>query len=381
MNTKSSKYWIFLFGCALCGSALLSLAGAARGVALEPVWENLPQITSGHYLPHAPQQLLVTQKTGEVRWLHEGSGRSEVVHRFRVATHGELGLLALVLHPDFPADPRVFVHINPDSATPRSQILQLRWSQTPGRTPVLQQAEVLLDVVQPYSNHNGGGLAFGPDGQLYVGFGDGGSNNDTARRAQNPASLLGKILRLNVDERRPGVPYAIPPDNPFVAQPEVRPELWASGVRNPIDLTFDTRGQLWVADAGLADEQEINRVVRGDNLGWRCYLGQRAFERDVECAGIVHQPPVLTYELRGEQRVTGGLWYRGDTQPWLRDHYLFADFMQGYVWAMDDAHRRHELGRWDIHPSSFIERPNGDVLIADFVGGTLYRLIDAASAQ
>lgn len=360
----------------VCGLLLLLMAGTARAVALVPVWENLPQVVGGVYLPQTTQQLLVAQKTGEVRWLHEGSGRSELVHRFAVNTQSEMGLLGLALHPQFPADPRIFVHLNPAGAALRSQIIQLRWVHTAGRMPILQQPEVLFDIAQPYANHNGGGMAFGPDGMLYIGLGDGGSHNDTARRAQNTASLLGKILRIDVDRRRPGVGYSIPPDNPLVEQDGARPEIWAIGVRNPVHLTFDDIGQLWLADGGHNDVQEINRVSGGDNMGWRCFVGARAFERDDECFEIEHTPPVLAYELRGGQAVAGGVWYDGYVQPWLRGHYIFADFVQGYLWAMDTNFQRYELGNWDIHPSAFIMRPDGALLVADYVGGVLYRLID-----
>lgn len=361
--------WIFL---------LLTNLGWASAYQLQPVWSQLPQLTSAVYLPHRQHQWLAGLKTGEMYWLHDVSGRSEIIHRFAVNTASEMGLLAIQLHPDFPLDPRVFVLVNPAGNALSTELQQWRWQHAPGQMPTLTQPEVLLTVPQPNVDHKGGGLMFGADGYLYIGLGDGGSLNNGLNVAQNGRSWLGKVLRIDINQRRLGIPYSIPADNPFMNTPGFLPEIWSLGVRNPTHFALDASAQLWVVDAGPEGTNEINRLSIGSNLGWRCMDGERRLFSHAECAPGEFQAPLYAFQGNGMRRMTGGVWYRGESMPELEQHFLFADFNQGAVQAMSATGEVQTLLRADLNPSAFIQRPDGAVLLADFLSGKIYQLVHAS---
>jgi glucose/arabinose dehydrogenase len=243
-------------------------------------------------------------------------------------------------------------------------------------------ARLLLTVDQPYANHNGGGLAFGPDGLLYVGMGDGGSGGDPRGNAQNLGTLLGKILRI---DPRPsgGRPYTVPPDNPFVGRDGARGEIWAYGLRNPWRFSFDARtGALWIGDVGQGAREEISTADPGskgsENYGWDRYEGTRPFEGG-DPTGLV--PPVYDYALDegGTCAVTGGYVYRGQRLAGLRGRYVFADFCRGEVLALVDGAGGLEarpLGPRVASLASFGEDADRELYALSLAGG-LYRL-DAA---
>ncbi|WP_167856104.1 PQQ-dependent sugar dehydrogenase [Natronospirillum operosum] len=341
------------------------------------IWDGLPGVVDGSYLPGSAQQLLVVQQSGRLYWLHEGSGRAQRMHEFAVSGRGDLGVQAMAIHPDYPADPRLFVLLNPADGPLRTRLemWQMR-TDIPGR-PRLETRETLLSVPQAEPWHSGRGLTFGPEGYLYAALGDGGHRAGAQRLAQSVESLRGKILRLDVSRREPGRPYAIPADNPDLNDPAARPEIWALGVRHPGRLSFDADDSLWLVDAYGDHREEVHQVAGGDNLGWRCYQGRQRHLDDAGCADIEHRPPVFDYRLRGDQRVVGGGFYSARLLPGLQDHYLFADFHAGTVWALGAASEPVTLGRWDWHPSALIPRPEGDFLIADYVSGRLYQLSSA----
>lgn len=382
--TSSLRYLTCVLRRALASASIaliLASVGWASPYQLQPVWSQLPQLTTAVYLPHRPQQWLAGLKTGELYWLHDASGRSESIHRFAVSTQSEMGLLAVQLHPDFPADPRVFVLLNPSGAELRTELQQWHWQQVPGQTPRLVQPEVVLSVPQPNVDHKGGGLVFGADGYLYVGLGDGGSVNNDLNVAQNSRSWLGKVLRLDINQRRLGIPYSIPPDNPWVGAQGYLPEIWALGVRNPTHLAFDDKAQLWLVEAAQDGANEINTVFSGSNLGWRCLDGGRRLLNASECLHDRFQAPVFAYQGNGMRRMVGGVWYQGGLIPSLEQHFLFADFKQGNVWALSQSGQVQELLSTDLNPSTFIQRPDGEILLADFLSGKIYQIIRTSQAD
>jgi glucose/arabinose dehydrogenase len=239
------------------------------------------------------------------------------------------------------------------------------------------EERTLMVVPQPHANHNGGMVAFGPDGFLYIGRGDGGASGDPQNRAQNSAELLGKILRIDVDG---ALPYAIPSDNPF-AREGGRPEVFAYGVRNPWRFSFDREtGALWLADVGQHKWEEINVVTRGGNYGWRIMEGNHCFlpEKDCEVEGL--SMPVSEYgHDQGRCSVTGGYVYRGWNLPALQGSYLFGDYCSGEVFAFpigNGVARGTEprvLRKSGMKISSFGEDQTGEVYVVDHRGG-LYRL-------
>jgi len=202
---------------------------------------------------------------------------------------------------------------------------------------VCGRSKDLLEIPQPFANHNGGSLAFGPDGYLYIGLGDGGSQNDPLANGQNKNSLLGSILRIDIDHTDQEKPYAIPQDNPFAGQDDARPEIYAYGFRNVWQLSFDTKtGDLWAADVGQDRYEEINRIVRGGNYGWRQKEGSVQFGGEVVSAADSGEfiDPVWQYDRHHGRSITGGFVYRGEKLPELQGHYLYADYVSGNIWAL-----------------------------------------------
>lgn len=302
----------------------------------------------------------------------------------RVHAGGEMGLLGMAFHPRFPAEPRVYLSYTSDDAGRESRIAEFRL----GRNGELDPAtgRIVLRVSQPERNHNGGQIAFGPDGYLYAGFGDGGGANDrhgAIGNGQRLTTLLGKMLRIDI---RPASGYAIPPDNPFAGNPLCGsgggaaapcPEIYAWGLRNPWRWSFDRQtGALWVGDVGQNALEEIDRVRRGGNYGWRCREGTR--DTGMACGGGADLlPPVAEYG-RGEGRsVTGGYVYRGNAIAGLRGRYVFGDYASGRLWhiAADAGPtvRIKDGFATGLNIASFAEGAGGELYIVDY-GGRLYRL-------
>ena len=235
---------------------------------------------------------------------------------------------------------------------------------------------VILEVEQPYSNHNGGAIRFGPDGMLYLGYGDGGSGGDPRGHGQNLATLLGSIIRIDVREASPAAPYAVPADNPFVGVAGARPEIWAYGLRNPWRMDFDPEtGALWAADVGQQEVEEIDLIERGGNYGWNILEGTRCFEPSSGCDPTGTVLPVAEYGHNLGCSVTGGVVYRGEAIPALAGHYLFADYCSGRLWAMPvDGGAILELDRLPGEVASFGADADGEVYVLTF-GGAVLRIV------
>lgn len=248
-----------------------------------------------------------------------------------VVVDGEAGLLAFAFHPDFNANGQIFVSYNAPGGGGAFLSRVSRFTSLDGETLDLASEEVILEVEQPYTNHNGGDLGFGPDGFLYFGLGDGGAAGDPQGHGQNVDTLLGAMLRIDVDG---GVPYAIPTDNPFAAGGG-RPELFAWGLRNPWRWTFDrVTGDLWVGDVGQHVWEEINRIVRGGNYGWSLREGPECHAADTcPVAGLVD--PVVSYRNTSAASVIAGPVYRGAALPELDGQLIYSDFYAGSIWAVD----------------------------------------------
>jgi glucose/arabinose dehydrogenase len=236
---------------------------------------------------------------------------------------------------------------------------------------------IILSVAQPHDNHNGGDIAFGPDGYLYIGFGDGGSRGDPHNNGQNLSTLLGAILRIDVRSRPP---YTIPPSNPFWQQRDARNEIFAYGLRNPWRFSFDREtGELWAGDVGQSRLEEIDLIVAGGNYGWNIREGSNAFRpRGRTAIGLTN--PVTQYGRNRGCSVTGGYVYRGADIVDLNGVYLFSDFCSGRVWGLlpPEEGRRPvvELLHVDIQAASFGEANDGTLYILD-LGGRIYQIVSA----
>jgi len=302
----------------------------------------------------------------------------------RLTSGGEQGLLGLAFHPDYPTDPRLFVDYT--DKTGATVIASFKVDPTtPGRADPGTEL-ILLTIAQPYPNHNGGALAFGADGMLYIGMGDGGSGGDPQGNGQRLDTLLGKILRIDVGDpdATASAPYVVPPTNPFVATAGALPEIWLRGLRNPWRMRFDdATGDLWIGDVGQADWEEID-VIRagtsGQDLGWNIMEGSHCFGT-VTCDQAGLTLPVSEYGHGPGCSAVGGVVSRSDAVPAIHDRYLFADYCSGDVWTRDavgDELREADLilssGR-NISAIGLTE--DGTVLMTDLGGGQLLRVVSA----
>ncbi|MDB4225195.1 PQQ-dependent sugar dehydrogenase [Flavobacteriaceae bacterium] len=250
---------------------------------------------------------------------------------------GERGLLGLAFHPEYQANGRFFVHYSNSSGDTQISEFSVSTSNPDIANP--NSEVMLLTVSQPFSNHNGGTIAFGPqDGYLYIGLGDGGGGGDTNNNAQNPTLLIGKLLRIDIDTQSDGNNYGIPSDNPFIGDPNTRDEIWALGLRNPFRFTMDPEtNSIWIGDVGQNAREEVNRASlsqAGLNYGWRCYEGNAPFNT----SGCPDESeltfPVFDYSWNGGGSVIGGYVYRGDLYADLQDVYVFGD-IDGMISTLD----------------------------------------------
>lgn len=283
---------------------------------------------------------------------------------------GEAGLLGIAFHPRYADNHTLFLSYTVRSNPLRSVIARYTVDQD-GLRPASQR--VLLQVEQPYSNHNSGQLAFGPDGYLYISLGDGGAAGDPHGNGQNTQTLLGSLLRIDVDG---GTPYAIPPDNPFIKRGG-RPEIYAYGLRNPWGWGFDRQtGRLWLADVGQDAWEEVDIIQTGGNYGWNIKEGRHCYaQRPCKLPGLVE--PVVEYSHRLGCSITGGRVYRGKAVPELVGHFIYADYCSGRVWAygIDGKAPPRQIADLQINPSSFAEDRQGELYITDLSGGGIYQLL------
>jgi glucose/arabinose dehydrogenase len=252
-----------------------------------------------------------------------------------VSSGGEMGLLGLAFHPNYKTNGYFYVNYTKSSPVRRTLIVRFKVSSQNPDSADRSSSKILMEVVQPYSNHNGGQLAFGPDGFLYIGLGDGGSGGDPQNYAQNKSSLLGKILRIDVDKTQGSLSYGIPPDNPFANNSQgFKEEIFAYGLRNPWRFSFDaSNGNLWCADVGQNAWEEIDLIVNGGNYGWRCYEGNHSYDLS-KCSDTNYIFPVWEYPHSEGISITGGFVYRGPNLPELYGKYIYADFGSKNVWAL-----------------------------------------------
>ncbi len=314
-----------------CGSGQPPLSGSGNpgGTHLEVAVSGLD---SPVYLgaPAADGRLFIVEQAGRIRVVRNGSLQDQpfLDIRAKVKSGGEQGLLSVAFHPQFAQNGFLFVNYTDVNGDTRVE----RYQATAGSDVAnANSAKLILTVDQPYSNHNGGLVLFGPDGMLYIGMGDGGSGGDPHANAQNPTALLGKLLRINVDA---GDPYAVPADNPYAGQAGYRGEIWASGLRNPWRFAFDRAAQLlYVADVGQNRWEEIDIVAadrKGVNYGWNVMEGNHCYLATT-CSATGLVTPALEYGHDAGCSVTGGFVYRGAAVPDLRGTYFYADYCKGWV--------------------------------------------------
>jgi glucose/arabinose dehydrogenase len=289
---------------------------------------------------------------------------------------GERGLLGMAFHPNYSANG--FFYINYTNTSGNTVIA--RYSVN-GSNPNLANptGTILLTIAQPFANHNGGTIKFGPDGYLYIGMGDGGSGGDPGNRAQNINELLGKMLRIDVNS---GAPYGIPANNPYVGVAGAD-EIWAIGLRNPWKFSFDRQtGDLWIADVGQNAYEEVNRATStesGLNYGWRCYEGNTAYNT-TGCApqATMKAPLFVTTHAGGACSITGGYVYRGTQYPNFQGKYFFSDYCKAQIGVSDSSGNvTFSQTFTDNNFVSFGEDMNGELYVASISNGMIYKIIDS----
>ncbi len=351
----------------------------AVDVALLPVAGGLDRPLAVRSASDGSSRLYIVEQPGRIRVLADGEMQErpflDLSNRIG-DDRNEQGLLGLAFHPHFDTNRRLFVNYT-DLA---GNTVVSEFAAVDGRTADPASEAVILTLDQPFANHNAGDLAFGPDGLLWIATGDGGGAGDPRGNAQDPQSLLGKLLRIDVDN---GSTYVVPADNPFVQDPAVRDEIWALGLRNPWRFSFDRcTGDLFMADVGQFEWEEVNFEEAADpgghNYGWNTMEGRHCFQGD-SCSREGLTLPVFEYSHATGCSITGGYVYRGLRSSRLRGAYVFADFCSGTIWGLrpmdGNQWRAEELIRTELSISGFGEDENGELYVAALRSGAIYRLV------
>lgn len=310
----------------------------------------------------------------------------DAVSQFPSSGANEQGLLGLALHPDFKDNGEFFVCYT-RKANHQSVVSRFKMSKDDPNKADPASEEVVLELDQPFQNHNGGSIEFGPDGYLYIAFGDGGSRNDPYAAGQDRNKLLGKILRIDVNSKTGELGYGIPADNPFVGVEGARDEIFAYGMRNPWRIAFDSKsGRLWAGDVGQELWEEVNVINKGGNYGWSTREGSYAFGKRPPVEGVSTPiDPVWEYDHSVGKSITGGRVYQSDRVPELTGKYLYADYVSGAIWALgyDEATGKatsnEQLAEKGIAVLAFGEDQNGEVFyLVDSVRGECIYRFDSA---
>jgi glucose/arabinose dehydrogenase len=376
----------------------MSIVTAAPMVHFEPVHSSL--------VFNEPVQVLFDGVDEGTMYVVEKSGRILIVSTEKSTkdkkvflditdrvgvTNDEEGLLSLAFHPDYAENGELYVWYS--AQNPKRGVLS-RFSRGEDEITADKSSErVILEVREPWGNHNGGTVLFGPDGMLYLGIGDGGAANDPHNNGQNKNTLLGSIIRIDINNSTPEKPYTIPPDNPLVGVSGTSDELWAWGLRNPWRMSFDrATGKLWTGDVGQNAWEEVDIIERGGNYGWKLREGRHEF-RNTGGEIPITIDPVHEYGRRSGGSITGGYVYRGTEIPELVGTYIFSDYLSRKIWILrrqegeESEYESVRIARkTPVAIASFGETPSGEILACGFPNpyaprGRIYRLSASASSK
>jgi len=330
-----------------------------------------------YYAPDGTDRLFVLEQPGKIKVFNNDSDETNIEIFLDIEDivdqgggYTEEGLLGLAFHPNFSENG--YFYVNYTKYGPRRNVIA-RYSVSDENPNYADHgtSTIILEVDQPYSNHNGGQMGFGPDGYLYISFGDGGSGGDPQGNGQDLLTLLGSIIRIDINTEGTNLNYYIPEDNPFISQDNAQPEIYAYGLRNMWRFSWDLEtGFLWGADVGQNSYEEIDIIESGLNYGWNTMEANHCYPPGTECSSEGLEPPVWEYELyvNGECSITGGFVYRGDLLPSLYGKYVYGDWCTGDMWALtyvdSGDHVNEHLLTTDINITSFGLDQNNELLFS-----------------
>lgn len=376
---------LLLLGCGTTGAPPGFTSPPNQG---SPPALELAPVAGGFTSPLDLQQpndqsgrLFVVEQGGKVRILDASGSVAPTAFldlTSRVTSGGEMGLLGLAFHPGYSQNGCFYVNYTTTRFTGRLQTVIAEYrAQPPSSNAASTIENILFTVDQPANNHNGGGLAFGPEGMLYIGLGDGGGAGDPFLNGQRINTRQGKLLRIAVSC---GAGYAVPADNPFAGQPSPTNEIWALGLRNPWRFSFDSlTARLFLADVGQDRFEEVDLVTKGANLGWNTMEGNQCFSPPSGCNPAGLTMPIFTYDhSQNDQSIVGGFVYRGARIPQLAGTYVFGDFITGRIWGL----AQNAQGNWTrttllqsgFNISSFGQDQAGELYVVNYSGGAVLRL-------
>lgn len=351
------------------GGVTVTLTSVVSGLS-NPLDIEIPNDSSG--------RTFIVQQGGKILILQNGTVSSTPFLDItsKVTSGGETGLLGLAFHPKYSQNGLFYLNYTRTvSGQLQTVISENRVSMVNPNLADTSYERILITVNQPFDNHNGGQLAFGPDGFLYIGLGDGGSGGDPLNNAQNKQVLLGKMLRIDVDHTSTGKPYAIPADNPFASSGGL-PEIYALGFRNPWRFSFDSpTKRLFVGDVGQDSFEEVDIVTNGGNYGWNIMEGTHCFNPSTGCNTAGLTLPITDYPRSDGSTVIGGFVYHGTALPNLQGGYVFGDFGSGKIWVLKEGSAntwtRSDVLNTGRQISSFGVDSSGELLVVDYTGSIL----------
>ena len=354
---------------------ILSTANSyAQKVNFKEVFSGTKLATDIKFIPEQQGQVFIAEKGGKVLFADFNSKKTYTVTTLAVRDRSEMGVLGLAFHPQYPQVNKIYINYNPKDGEPRTRIAEFSVTQN-NATYQISQEKVILEVEQPYFNHNGGQIAFGHDGYLYIGMGDGGKAGDPLGHGQNLTTLLGAMLRIDINTNEK--PYLVPADNPFINKTDVLPEIWAYGLRNPWRFSFAPDGQLIAGDVGQSLYEEVSIIEKGKNYGWNIMEADHCFEPKDNCDQTGLSLPKISYPRDQGISITGGFVYTGEKIPALKSHYIYADFILGNIWAAKypALEKPVKIFSGSYQFPTFAQDAAGEIYAADYPTGKVFQLV------
>ena len=370
----------------LFATAMISFEPTAQPILnYKPVITSLAKPTDIVSANDGSYRLFIVQKGGTIRVYDQFLNyKGNFLIISGLPTLGERGLLSMAFHPAYKNNGLFFVYYT--NAQGSIEIARYKVSNNPNIAD-LSTKSIIITIPHPgTTNHNGGKLHFGPDGYLYFATGDGGGTGDPSNNSQNGRSLLGKMIRININDSTPPLNYSIPADNPYLSDTTIADEIWGMGLRNPWRWSFDRlTHDIWIADVGQARREEVNfrraTETKGANYGWRCYEGKQVYNSKACQLIDKYIPPIFEYShnnTTGGSSITGGFVYRGPEFPSLNGYYIFADYESGNQWMIVDSSDtwviKKQSGTFPGSISSFGESEDGTLYASSLSAGIVYKI-------